>query len=256
MNIFWVFDEYFETGNAEETRRKADIVMDALHNPHKPRPSGEWAGGQITREFWLNFSRAATPSAQKRFIQSFQIYTDSVVEQSADRDAKHIRDIDSFLALRQRTIGVAPSYIIGQMYMDLPDYAVEHPAIHNLARYGAELIFFENDLYSYDIEQSRGESDHNLVTVIMKQLGLTEQEAFDWIGRLHEETVEKFLLEYQKVPKFEDERVTKGTADYVSVIGTWVRANDQWHFETRRYFGKDGLRVQNERTISLSPKVF
>jgi Delta6-protoilludene synthase len=50
MNVFFVIDEYTDLANGIETRYLADIVMDALWNPHKERPSGEWIGGQIVQE--------------------------------------------------------------------------------------------------------------------------------------------------------------------------------------------------------------
>ncbi|KAH8981971.1 hypothetical protein EDB92DRAFT_1820051 [Lactarius akahatsu] len=35
----------------EEVQVMANIGMDALHNPHKPRPKGEWIGGEMTRHY-------------------------------------------------------------------------------------------------------------------------------------------------------------------------------------------------------------
>ena len=50
MNLFFVIDEYSDVAEADEVERQADIVMDALRNPHKPRPKGEWVGGEVTRQ--------------------------------------------------------------------------------------------------------------------------------------------------------------------------------------------------------------
>lgn len=50
MNLFFVFDEKSDISNEHETRYQADCIMDALRNPHKPRPPGEWVGGVIAQQ--------------------------------------------------------------------------------------------------------------------------------------------------------------------------------------------------------------
>lgn len=50
MNLFFVIDEYSDVAGVDEVQNQADIVMDALRNPHKPRPKGEWIGGEVTRQ--------------------------------------------------------------------------------------------------------------------------------------------------------------------------------------------------------------
>lgn len=51
MFQFLIYDEYTDACDTlEEAQEMADIVMDALRNPHKPRPEGEWLGGEVTRQ--------------------------------------------------------------------------------------------------------------------------------------------------------------------------------------------------------------
>lgn len=50
MNLFFIFDEWSDVSTAPETRVQADIIMDALRNPCKPRPSDEWVGGEVARQ--------------------------------------------------------------------------------------------------------------------------------------------------------------------------------------------------------------
>ena len=50
MNLFFVFDEYTDTVDEVEARRLADISMDALRNPEKPRPAEESLIGEVTRQ--------------------------------------------------------------------------------------------------------------------------------------------------------------------------------------------------------------
>lgn len=50
MNLFFVIDEYSDISTPEEVRKQKNIVMDALRNPHTPRPEGEWIGGEVARQ--------------------------------------------------------------------------------------------------------------------------------------------------------------------------------------------------------------
>jgi len=50
MNLFFVIDEYTDIETASGCREMVDIMIDALENPHKPRPEGEVFLGEITRQ--------------------------------------------------------------------------------------------------------------------------------------------------------------------------------------------------------------
>lgn len=48
MNMFFVFDEWSDASPPDEVAKQAAIIMDALRNPHTPRPKDEWVGGEVT----------------------------------------------------------------------------------------------------------------------------------------------------------------------------------------------------------------
>lgn len=50
MNLFFMIDVQTDDEDARTARQMLDIVRDALMNPQKPRPSGEWIGGEVSRE--------------------------------------------------------------------------------------------------------------------------------------------------------------------------------------------------------------
>lgn len=50
MNLFFLVDEYSDVAEPSEVRKQQGILMDALRNPHKPRPKGEWIGGEMARQ--------------------------------------------------------------------------------------------------------------------------------------------------------------------------------------------------------------
>lgn len=50
MNLFFIIDEHSDVEGEHVVQDMANIIMDALRNPHKPRTSGEWVGGEATRQ--------------------------------------------------------------------------------------------------------------------------------------------------------------------------------------------------------------
>ena len=54
MHLFFMFDEYSDKSTADEVWEQARIQMDAFENPDKPRPQGEWVGGEFTRQYVMS----------------------------------------------------------------------------------------------------------------------------------------------------------------------------------------------------------
>jgi len=53
LNTGYLLDEIAEMSEESEVRKQWTIVKDAMHNPHKPRPEGEWIGGEVMRQWVL-----------------------------------------------------------------------------------------------------------------------------------------------------------------------------------------------------------
>ncbi|KAF8919623.1 terpenoid synthase [Mucidula mucida] len=253
MNLFFVFDDITDEADVETVQELANNVMDALRHPHRPRPSGESVVGEIARQFWARAIRTASPTSMKRFIDTFDAYVESVVDQAKDRSDDRIRTVDNYMELRRLTIGGKPSFALLELGMDLPDGVIEHPVMEKLTEIALDLIILGNDIYSYNKEQAANDDAHNIVTVIMYHHHETLSGAMDWIEREMRRLVDQFGR-LMRVEPFWPEEFDDQVYEYINGLGNWVRANDSWSFESGRYFGNDGLRVQKERTIVLSPR--
>jgi len=253
MNLFFVIDEYTDVEPAPVVREMVNIVIDALQNPHSPRPDGEIILGEIARQFWERAIKSATLNSQKHFIEAFTDYLDSVIEQAADRDNDTIRSIDSYFKTRRENIGARPSYVPAELGLDIPDEAFYHPVITELSYYIAELIILDNDMASYNKEQATGDDRQNILTIVMYQLGMDLEEAISWVADYHEEVEAKFLDGLKRVPSF-GPRVDKQLEEYILALAIWPRCNDCWNFESGRYFGDKGREIQKCRKVALLPK--
>jgi hypothetical protein len=108
------------------------------------------------------------------------------------------------------------------------------------------------DIVSYNKEQSVGD-EHNIVAIVMKQLELEPQEALAWVAG-HFETLEsRFNSAWNSVPRYGGP-VDLQVLTYMDGLANWVRANDQWSFESERYFGTMGLEIMMTRSVGLIPR--
>ncbi|GJJ08045.1 hypothetical protein Clacol_002252 [Clathrus columnatus] len=242
MNLFFVIDEHTDGENASTVRTRVDIIMDAIRNPNIPPPNnGEWVGGEIARQFWENAIHRVSPVVQTRFINEFQAYLNAVVDEAADRESRYIRNIEDYFKIRRNTIGAKPSFAICEMYMNIPEEVMRHPVIKKLRELAIDTIIIGNDLYSYNVEQARGDSAHNFVTIVMHEFKFDIQSAINWIVELHENRVTEFLQEYynmQPLGSFESDVIA-----YCRGSANWVRANDSWSSEILRYDFNESLLI-------------
>ncbi|KAF9067678.1 terpenoid synthase [Rhodocollybia butyracea] len=253
MNSFFVFDEYSDVAEPDVVRKQADIVMDAIRHPHIPRPKGEYIGGEIHRQFWELASKGATPTGQRRFIETYQLYVNSVIQEAVDRADNHIRDVSSYFQVRRGTVGATPSFALLEFTMDIPDEVMEHPVIREFIMGCVDMLIIGNDLCSYNVEQAVGNDLHNLVTIVMNQYNLNVQGAMDWIGRYHDKIVDRVLQNYRNLPDW-GPVINPQIRRYCDDVGIWVRGIDSWNFHGWRYFRGKGREIEKTRWVELMPK--
>lgn len=51
MLVFFTFDDHTDEETPDEVWHNSKIMIDALTYPDKPRPKGEWVGGEIGRQY-------------------------------------------------------------------------------------------------------------------------------------------------------------------------------------------------------------
>ncbi len=104
------------------------------------------------------------------------------------------------------------------------------------------------------MEQARGDDGHNIITVIMHHHKADIQTAMNWVYDYHKGAEARFMDLYENhIPKF-GEPVDAELARFAEGLGNWVRSNDQWNYESERYFGNRAAEIQETRWVTLLPK--
>ncbi|KAJ7654615.1 isoprenoid synthase domain-containing protein [Mycena polygramma] len=254
MNLFFLVEEYTDVESAAVVQEMVDIVMDALNHPHKPRPEGEIVLGEATRQFWELAIKTASPNSARHFMESFKDYLDSLVVQAEGRAFDTVLTIDSYLQVRRQNIGARPSFVPGELHLDLPDEAFYHPVIKELETHITDLIILDNDIASYNKEQAAGDDRYNILTIVMHRFNIDLHDAMAVVCDHHTELEGKFLAAMKTVASFGSE-VDEELQEYIQHLAGWPRSNDCWNFEGGRYFGSKGLEIQKTRCVPLMPKI-
>ncbi|KAI0045613.1 terpenoid synthase [Auriscalpium vulgare] len=253
LALLYAIDEYTDVVQSNEVRLYADMIMDALRNPHKPRPAGEVPLGEMVRQFWERAVKMATPTAQKHFIDAMARFLESVVVEARDRVGDHVRSIDEYIQLRRATVGVDAVYVLYEFGMDMPDDVFLHPAVVDLTNLVTDIVWLDDDMLSYNKEQARGQESHNVLTVVMAELNVDLAGALEWLQKRRATMSEAVIEMWANLPEW-DADIRDQVNNYLLGIIGWVRASETFHFESQRYFGKDGVEIQKHRMFTLMPK--
>ncbi|KAL5513795.1 STS14_2 [Sanghuangporus vaninii] len=254
LNLVFIIDEYTDVEPGHVAREMVDVVIDSMNNPHKPRPADEIILGEIARQFWELAIKTASPSSQRHMIESFTAYLESVVEQARVRDTSTCLSVAEYLKNRRENVGTRPSFFPLELDMDLQDEVFYHPATMELTQYITDMIIIDNDLVSYNKEQTVGDDHYNFLTVIINELNVDLEGAVQWAADYHSEVQTKFLDGLNQLPSW-GPNVDHQLKRYIHGLANWVRGNMCWSFEGGRYFGNKGLEYQKTRLIPLFPKI-
>lgn len=107
-------------------------------------------------------------------------------------------------------------------------------------------------MLSFNKEQAC-EQTHNMVIIAMQQFNTDIAGAVEWMYNYHLGLQAKFTEKYFQIPRWGGP-VDRQIAQCIDGVANWVRANDQWHFESGRYFGEKAREVQKTRWVTLLPR--
>ncbi|ESK90199.1 hypothetical protein Moror_7733 [Moniliophthora roreri MCA 2997] len=262
MNYLFHLDNISDGMMTKDTDVLADSVMNALwftesyrptHTSGKEQPAEELNPAKLARDFWSRCIRDAGPGCQARFKETLGLFFESVNIQTKARDAGIIPDLESYIDVRRDTSGCKPCWALIEyaLDIDLPEYVATDPVIMALNQYTNDVVTWSNDIFSYNVEQARGDT-HNMIVILMKYNGHTLQSAFDYVGQLCKESIDNFNENRKNIPSWGPE-VDDMVQRYVNCLQDWTVGALHWSYMTTRYFGENGQEVKKNRYVKLLP---
>ncbi|KAF5373605.1 hypothetical protein D9758_000965 [Tetrapyrgos nigripes] len=259
MNYLFHLDNISDGMMTKDTDLVSDAVMNALwfsdaYSPTKGQPEEEINAAKLARDFWTRCIPDAGPGCQSRFKETLGLFFEAVNIQATARDADVIPDLESYIDVRRDTSGCKPCWALIEyaLGIDLPEFVAADPVIMALNQYTNDLVTWSNDIFSYNVEQARGDT-HNMIVILMECHGHTLQSSMDYVGDLCKQTIDDFNENKTKIPSWGPE-IDDNVQRYVEGLQNWIVGSLHWSFMTTRYFGTDGEAIKQHRTVVLAKK--
>lgn len=252
MNWLFHLDNISDDMNDRGTVRTGVDIMNTLYHPHSYSPMSRV--GKMTKDFWKRLVVTGTPGMQQRFMETMDFFFQAVTQQAQDRENGVVPDLESYISMRRDTSGCKPCWaLIEYAYnLDLPDEVMDHPIIRALGEAANDLVTWSNDIFSYNVEQSKGDT-HNMIVVVMMQEGLDLQSSVDFVGQLCKQSIDRFNDDRANLPSWGPE-IDRQVDIYVDGLADWIVGSLHWSFESERYFAQSGLEVKKNRIVDLLPR--
>ncbi|KDR78905.1 hypothetical protein GALMADRAFT_1278404 [Galerina marginata CBS 339.88] len=249
VNLLFVVDEVSDEQSGSDARATGQVFVKAMKYP-------DWDDGsilaKITKEFKARFLHLSGPKNSKRFETLCERYTECVAVEAELRERNEVADLATFIPLRRYNSAVLlcfslVEYILG---IDLEDEVYEDETFMKAYWAACDHVCWANDIYSYDMEQSKGISGNNIVTVLMQENGTNLQETADYVGIRCSQFVDSYISAKKELPP----SLGADAARFIDSLGSWMVGNLVWSFETVRYFGPRHLEVKETGIVLLRPR--
>ncbi|KAG4428304.1 hypothetical protein IFR05_016215 [Cadophora sp. M221] len=217
--IFLIFDEVSDKLNESAVAELYEIIKDVFENPDKPRPAGESFIGMLHQNFWNRSRQGATQTFLKYFPMRYLEYVKSTSIQARHRDEALVPDLASYMDLRRKTVGGMPSFGVTLHSLNIPDDMLRGSKTTELELLAQDLLILANDICSYNVEQSRGDSN-NAVAVVIYHQDISIQDAIDFVTQMFHESADRFLKVMGTVTNPSEDLHT-----YLLGLGYWIAAS-------------------------------
>jgi len=252
INILFAIDELSDDQNGADAMATGMVCLNALVDP-------EWDDGsklaKMMKEFRARYVQLAGPNSTRRLFTHFKNYIESVGVEAELRERGEVLDMDAFRDLRRENSAIRLGFVIYERVLgiDLPDMVFEDKTFMDAYWAAADMMCWSNDLYSYDMEQAKGHTGNNIITVLMKAKGVDLQTACDYVGEHFNMLMKRWLEAKERLPSWGEE-VDRDVQRYIEATGHWIRGNLDWCFATQRYFGAEHKNVRHTHIVVLRPR--
>ncbi|EIM91001.1 terpenoid synthase [Stereum hirsutum FP-91666 SS1] len=255
VNLLFVIDEISDDQSGKAARRTGEVYLNAMRDP-------EWTDGsdlaKMTQQFRARFLRSVGPQSFRRFLRHSEDYIDCVAKEAEYRERGQVLDMDSFKSLRRENSAIRLCFGLFEFTLgiDLPDSVFEDETFMKMYWASADMVCWANDVYSYNVEQAKGHSGNNIVTVLMAARDIDMQAASDYVGEYYAELMEEYMTAKAELASksFGSRDLDEDVWKYVNAMENWPIGNLEWSFKTNRYFGTLHDEVKRTRLVVIKPR--
>ncbi|MGW3076175.1 terpene synthase family protein [Kitasatospora sp. NPDC001132] len=185
------------------------------------------------REIRDRIAAHASPSQLFRWECTVRDYLSAQVWEAANREAGVVPDLAEYVAMRRHAgatytclalIDIAAGY-------EAPAEEADGPALRRLRDITANLVSWDNDLYSHTKEKADDQGRHNLVEVLARHHGCPSAEARGLAVAMRDSEMGAFI-ELSEAVRTDG---SAASAAYARSLGVWLRGHIEWSRGSSRF---------------------
>ncbi|KAK7043766.1 hypothetical protein VNI00_008378 [Paramarasmius palmivorus] len=254
MIFFGLFDDVSDRMDAAQVQICADMIMSTLRTALPSEAGAQNEDQPMIASGLMRFTYWGILSDNNLSKNSTVILILWLIKPEIGTALLYVSQVQTYMNVRRNDLGAKPAFALILMGEDVTPEVVDSDLLTSLRSCAVDMLILANDIYSFNVEQAKGDT-HNIVSIIMIQDNIAANDAIARVSRMHDELVHKFLRLCDDLPSRPESINDAMAKKYVDGLGNWIRANDCFSFESRRYFGKVGSRIQQERIVELLPRV-
>ncbi|KAJ7081323.1 isoprenoid synthase domain-containing protein [Mycena belliarum] len=237
LAYLFFLDDLSDGLDDRDTSSVGNIVLNSFYHPDTFQSPTRLA--HMSKDLFKRIRQTSRQDVQRRFIEAFDFFLQSVNDQAKDRTSGVIPTLEHYILLRRDTSGCRPCWAMIEYAnnLNIPDDIIDHPVIIALGDAANDLVAWSNDLFSYSVEQSKGDT-HNMVVIVMHHNGLDLPDAARFVVDMCLESIARFIRLKAQLPSLLGPSITRDVNIYVQGLESWMCGILYWAFITERYFGK------------------
>jgi hypothetical protein len=187
-------------------------------------------------DVWQRLKKISSETALSLFAKSLEELFAAALWEFRNANSGELPTLEQYLRLRQYlgAARVATDLIELVEQIHLPVPITQHASVQAITEACCNVICIANDLFSLSKELAHGD-EHNLVSVLKNERGITMDEAILQAVDIHNKEVEKFEFLQKQLPLF-NATTDKMLRQYVHILSMQIAGNITWsESETKRY---------------------
>ncbi|CAF1165405.1 unnamed protein product [Adineta steineri] len=168
----------------QSKKQLAKNIMESFQPAGSFKPLTPFAAA--LHDWWQRILVNITPGCRERFLTGYQTaYKASLVQAANKRDHRIVPDLNTYIKFRRDTAFGPHVFVFIEYCLELDslDECWNNDVFKRLVDYASDATSWTNDIYSFNIEQAKGDS--NLISVLMHaDPSLNIQQAFDRGGQM------------------------------------------------------------------------
>ncbi|GAA3677546.1 hypothetical protein GCM10022267_75500 [Lentzea roselyniae] len=151
----------------------------------------------------------------------------------ANREADRIPDLDEYLTMRRHTGATYTclTLIDVTMRLGMSLHDVCDAEMRSLLDITANLVSWDNDLYSHAKEMASDQGRHNLVGVLAHHRKCSTSEAWELATAMRDREMRNFVATCAQV----EDNAEPQTRNFVRSLGLWLRGHIEWSRASSRF---------------------